>query len=50
MNIPPSRLRKKDSSLVVANRLVKEGKASAVISTGNTGAAMKPFFMDLGPD
>ncbi len=29
----------KDSSLVIANRLVSEGKASAVISAGNTGAA-----------
>lgn len=30
---------KKDSSLVIANRLVTEGRASAVISAGNTGAA-----------
>lgn len=30
---------KKDSSLVIANKLVSEGKASAVISAGNTGAA-----------
>ena len=30
---------KKDSSLVLSNKLVTEGKASAVISAGNTGAA-----------
>jgi glycerol-3-phosphate acyltransferase PlsX len=31
--------KKKDSSLVVAANLVKEGQASAMISAGNTGAA-----------
>ncbi|NLY51258.1 MAG: phosphate acyltransferase PlsX [Firmicutes bacterium] len=31
---------KKDSSLGVAARLVKEGKAEALVSAGNTGAAM----------
>lgn len=31
---------KKDSSMVVALRLVKEGKASAVISAGSTGALL----------
>ena len=31
--------RKKDSSIVVATRLVKEGKCDAVLSAGNTGAA-----------
>lgn len=40
--------RKKDSSLVVANRLVKEGKAAAVISAGNTGAAMATSLLTLG--
>lgn len=40
--------RKKDSSLVVANRLVKEGKADAVISMGNTGAAMAASLFTLG--
>lgn len=39
---------KKDSSLVVANRLVKEGSASAVISAGNTGAAMSGSLLTLG--
>ncbi|MFQ5645656.1 MAG: phosphate acyltransferase PlsX [bacterium] len=32
--------RKKDSSIRVANELVKEGETKAVISAGNTGAAM----------
>ncbi|MCL6590834.1 MAG: phosphate acyltransferase PlsX [Firmicutes bacterium] len=40
--------RKPDSSLVVANRLVKEGKAAAVISAGNTGAAMSASLLTLG--
>lgn len=40
--------KKKDSSLVVANRLVKEGAASAVISAGNTGAAMTASLLTLG--
>lgn len=31
--------KKKDSSLMVAARLVKEGKAHAMVSAGNTGAA-----------
>ncbi|AIE84810.1 phosphate acyltransferase PlsX [Fimbriimonas ginsengisoli] len=31
--------KKKDSSLLVACRLVKEGKAEAMVSAGNTGAA-----------
>ncbi len=33
-------LKKKDSSIGVAVRLVSEGKADAVVSPGNTGAAM----------
>ncbi len=40
--------KKKDSSLAVANRLVKEGSASAVISAGNTGAAMSASLLTLG--
>jgi glycerol-3-phosphate acyltransferase PlsX len=40
--------RKTDSSLVVANRLVKEGKAAAVISAGNTGAAMAAGLLNMG--
>jgi glycerol-3-phosphate acyltransferase PlsX len=40
--------RKKDASLVVANRLVKQGTAAAVISAGNTGAAMTASLLGLG--
>lgn len=40
--------KKKDSSLVVANRLVKQGSAGAVISAGNTGAAMSASLLTLG--
>ncbi len=40
--------KKKDSSLVVANRLVKEGRAAGVISAGNTGAAMTASIFTLG--
>lgn len=40
--------RKKNSSLVVANRLVKEGRAAAIISAGNTGAAMSASLLHLG--
>lgn len=37
---PKDSLKKKDSSMAVATRLVKEGKADAFVSAGNTGAAM----------
>ncbi|MCX6382559.1 MAG: phosphate acyltransferase PlsX [Armatimonadetes bacterium] len=40
--------KKQDSSLVVATRLVKQGEASAVISIGNTGAAMAVALLTLG--
>jgi len=33
-------LRKRDSSIAVAARLLKEGKADALVSAGNTGAVM----------
>ncbi|MBI5194050.1 MAG: phosphate acyltransferase PlsX [Nitrospirae bacterium] len=47
---PASALRrKKDSSIVVATNLVKEGKVSAVVSAGNTGATMAAGFFILGP-
>jgi glycerol-3-phosphate acyltransferase PlsX len=36
---PAKAIRKKDSSLVIANQLVADGKADAVVSAGNTGAA-----------
>jgi phosphate acyltransferase len=39
---------KKDSSLMVAMRLVKEGKADAVVSAGNTGAVMTHALFELG--
>lgn len=40
--------RKKDSSLVVASYLVKENKADAVISAGNTGALMTAGLLIAG--
>jgi len=40
---------KKNSSLLVAMRLVKEGEASAVVSAGNTGAVMVAARTVLGP-
>jgi glycerol-3-phosphate acyltransferase PlsX len=41
--------RKKDSSIRVANELVKSGEAVAVISAGHTGAAMAASLFILGP-
>ncbi|MFC5471949.1 phosphate acyltransferase PlsX [Cohnella suwonensis] len=40
--------RKPDSSMVVAGRLVKEGKADAMISAGNTGALMATGLLVVG--
>jgi glycerol-3-phosphate acyltransferase PlsX len=40
--------KKRDSSIVVANQLVKAGEADAVISAGNTGAAMTASLFILG--
>jgi len=40
--------RKKDSSIRVANELVKSGEAVAVISAGNSGAAMATSLFVLG--
>lgn len=40
--------RKKDSSIVVATRLVKEGQCDAVVSAGNTGAAATSALFILG--
>ena len=37
---PRKTLARKDSSLAVATRLVKEGKADALVSAGNTGAVL----------
>lgn len=39
---------KKDSSIVVGLKLVKEGKADAFVSAGNTGAVMAAAIMYLG--
>lgn len=39
---------KKDSSLVVAAEAVKNGKASAMVSAGNTGAAMASALLRFG--
>ena len=41
--------RKKDASMLVAIRLVKEGVADAVVSAGNTGAVMVAARTILGP-
>src|SRR5262247_1944689 len=40
--------RKRDSSLRIAAQLVKDGKASAFISAGNTGAAMAIAMFVIG--
>lgn len=40
---------KKDSSLLVAMRLVKHGEADAIVSAGNTGAVMVAARTVLGP-
>ncbi|MBP1991379.1 phosphate acyltransferase PlsX [Paenibacillus eucommiae] len=40
--------RKKDSSMVVAGRLVREKKADAMISAGNTGALMTTGLLIVG--
>lgn len=46
---PATAVRKKrHSSIVTANNLIKEGKADAVISAGNTGAAMAASLLTLG--
>lgn len=40
--------KKKDSSIVVATRLVKQGEAEAVVSAGSTGAQMASALLGLG--
>jgi glycerol-3-phosphate acyltransferase PlsX len=51
MGEPPSQVirRKRQSSIWMATELVKEGKAEAVISAGNTGATMASALFILGP-
>ncbi|MFH1379854.1 MAG: phosphate acyltransferase PlsX, partial [bacterium] len=39
---------KKDASVLVATRMVKEGKADAVISAGNSGACLAASLLYLG--
>lgn len=39
---------KKDSSIMVSNRLVAEDKADAVVSAGNTGASLTSAFLSFG--
>jgi glycerol-3-phosphate acyltransferase PlsX len=47
---PVSVLRKKkDASIIVAVNLVRDGKASAVVSAGHTGATMAASLFILGP-
>jgi glycerol-3-phosphate acyltransferase PlsX len=40
--------RKKDASMVVAGRMVKEGEAEAMLSSGNTGALMTTGLLVIG--
>lgn len=40
--------KKKDASMVVAARLVKEGQAQALVSAGNTGALMAGSLLTMG--
>lgn len=40
--------RKKNSSIVIATRLVREGEADALVSAGSTGAAMAAALLGLG--
>jgi len=40
--------KKKDASIVVATRLVKEGSADALVSAGSTGAQMAAALLGLG--
>ncbi len=50
MDEPPSHAlrRKRDSSMRVATALVRDGEAAAVVSAGNTGAAMAIAMFTLG--
>ena len=49
MHDPPAAVRtKKDSSIVVTAELVRDGKADAMVSAGNTGAAMAAALLRMG--
>jgi glycerol-3-phosphate acyltransferase PlsX len=46
---PPASVRtKKDSSIVISAELVRDGKADAMVSAGNTGAAMAAALLRMG--
>ena len=49
MHDPPAAVRtRKDSSIVVSAELVRDGKADAMTSAGNTGAAMAAALLRMG--
>jgi len=50
MSEPPASAirKKKDSSIAVAMRLLKEGKADALVSAGNTGAVVAGSLVSIG--
>lgn len=50
MSEPPAGAirKKKDSSIAVAMRLIKEGKADALVSAGNTGAVVAGSLVSIG--
>jgi len=49
MHDPPASVRtRKDSSIVVTAELVRDGKADAMVSAGNTGAAMAAALLRMG--
>ncbi len=47
-DVPTTALKRKDSSLAVCVKLIKEGKAHAFASAGNTGAVMSISTLQLG--
>ena len=50
MNEPPTQAirRKKDASISVALRLIREGRADAMVSAGNTGAVVASSLLTIG--
>jgi glycerol-3-phosphate acyltransferase PlsX len=49
MHDPPAAVRtRKDSSIVVSAELVRDGKADAMVSAGNTGATMAAALLRMG--
>jgi phosphate acyltransferase len=47
-DLPASVRTKKDSSIVISAELVRDGKADAMVSAGNTGAAMAAALLRMG--